>query len=257
MAGFLVIEERTPLPRWLASRIGTYLPVRCRDIAVCGAEGQVLTYHDITSAHGQKKATLRLAEAEEEGIVCGVIAEDTIRRAIESKLKYPLCDGRLLAASLRLERILEETDCARTHIALGGGDSVLGRAVAVWLAKRVRFFSLVGRNKTALQRLARCLWQTEGIAVTVGTQSADRIITLAELTEEADCLAEGQCISSVLAECIAFAGRPLHERHRLVTARTLAETAETARVLGISIQPKNSAAAGRFRLTNAPSVNII
>lgn len=257
MAGFFVIEEHTSLPRWLGSRIGAYLPVRCRDVVLCDAAGRIAMHHDITSERGQKKAVLQLQEAEERGIVCAVVGDDNVRQAIGSRLTYPLVDGRLLLASLRLAAIISEVDCARERIALDGADSVLGRAVAVYLARRVRFLSLVGRRETALQRLAECLWQTEGIAACVGMREADRIVTLDELTKEADCLTEGRCVSSVLAECALFASRPLHERYDHITARTLVQTAELARGLGISILPKNSASAGQIRLTNEPSAHII
>lgn len=257
MAEFLVIEERSSLPQWLSHRIGTYLPIRCRDILLCSAEGKIETHHDITSVRGQKKAVTRLQEAEERGIVCAVIGNDDVRREIGRALRYPLSDGSLLCASLRLEQVISEMDCARARIALGGADSMIGRAVATYLAKRVRFLSLVGRSETALHRLAKCLWKTEGIAVTVGARSDDRVITLDELTAEADCHAEGQYISSAVAECAILASRSPRERDHLVTARTLVQTAELARASGISILPKNSASAGQIRLTNAPSENII
>ncbi len=256
MGGFLVIEEHTPLPRWLGDRIGAYLPSRCRDIMLCGAKGQIALYHDITTERGREKIVLRLQEAQTRGLVCAVIGDD-VRRTVGSKLKHRLSDGRILCASLRLERIVSETDCMRSRIAFVGADSMLGRAIAVYLAKRVRFLTLVGKSETALHRLARCLWQTEGIAVTVGVREADRIITIDELIQDADCLAEGRCVSSVLAECAVFASRPSHERYYHITARTLAETAELARAWGISILVKKGAGAGRIRLTNEPSVNII
>ncbi len=257
MAEFLVIEEHTRLPKWLGSRIGAYLPARCRDIVVCGREGQTEAYHDITSTRGRKRAVLRLREAEEQGIICAVIADENVRQDIGDRLVHPLADGSILSASLRLERIMSETDCARARIAFDGADSMLGRAVAAYLAKRVRFLTLVGRSETALQRLARCLWQTEGIAATVGVRNADRVIMLGELVQETDCLAGGQCISSAVVECALFAGHFSRERYYHITARTLAETAELARDQGISILPKKGAGAGQIRLTNDLSAHII
>lgn len=257
MARFLVIEEHTPFPTYLAHRVGAYLPTRRRDIMVCGAEGQIEAYHDITTERGQQKAVLRLREAEKEGIISAVIAERTVRQAIARELTKPLCDGSILSAALRLEDILGETDCRTARIMLVGADSTLGRAVAVYLAKRVRFLSLVGRSETSLQRLARRLWQTEGIAAVVGTEKADRVITMDDLTAEADCCAEGQRVSSAVAECALFARHLPYKRYDHITARTLTATAELARAQGISILPKKGAGIGQIRLTNEPSANII
>ena len=257
MAEFLVIKEHTRLPKWLACRIGAYLPARCRDITVCGIKGRLEVYRDITSARGRERAVLRLQEAERQDIVCTVIADKTVRQDIARSLVHPLADGSILSASLRLERIMSETDCVRARIAFDGADSTLGRAVAAYLAKRVRFLTLIGRSENALCRLARCLWQTEGIAAIVGARKADRIITLGELVQEADCLAGGQCISTAIVECALLAGHFSRERYDHITARTLMKTAELARGLGISILPKKGAGAGQIRLTNAPSAHII
>lgn len=257
MAGFFVIEEHTCLPRWLAHHIGAYLPVRCREVMLCGEKGRIEAHHDITSERGQEQAVLRLRQAQEEGIVCAVIADHGVRQRIGNRLTYPLCDGTVLLASLRLARIVSETDCTRKRVAFVGADSVLGRAVAVYLAKRVRFFALGGKSETSLRRLADCLRQTEGIAACIGAREDDIVITLEELTAEADCLSEGRRMLPAMIECALFASRPWDKRYYHITARTLAEIAELARAQGISILSKKGASTGQIRLTNEPSANII
>lgn len=257
MAEFFVIEEHTPLPSWLAHRIGAYLPARTRDTILCGAKGQIEAHHDITSERGQKRAVLRLRQAQEKGIVCAVIADKMQRQAIARDLTAPLATGSILSAALRLAHIVSEADCQTERIVLDGADSALGRAVAVYLAKRVRFLSLIGRSETSLRRLARCLWQTEGIAVRIGTKEGDRIIKMDDLTADGDCLIEGRCTALSVAECALFAHHLPCARYDHITARTLAETAELARARGISIWPKKGALAGQIRLTNEPSANII
>ena len=246
MARFLVIEEHTPLLAWLAHRIGAYLPGRTRDIMLCGAEGQIEAYHDITSERGRKKAILRLQQAQEEGIVCTVIADEAVRQTIAHRLAKPLCDGSILSVALRLEHIVSEADCQKERIALVGADSTLGRAVAVYLAKRVRFLSLVGRSETSLQRLARRLWQTEGIATCVGRREDSRIIKMDDLMADGDCSIAGRCTALAIAESALFAHYLPHERYDPITARTLVEIAELARAQGISIRPKKGVSTGKF-----------
>lgn len=233
MGRFLVIEEQSRLPRWLTKRIGAYLPPCRREVSLCGADGSHLLYHDLSSPRVRKKVTAHLREAQKAGIVCGLICRDAVRQSVEDALDAPLFGGRLLCTSLYLAQLTAASDSREMRITLIGADSELGQAAAAYLAKRVRYLTIDGRRRGVLERLARRLWQTEGIAVRVGRGEGEPLISMDDISSLAKCAVGGRSVHPVIAECALFAGDDALRAGRGATARILARTADAARLCGI------------------------
>lgn len=248
MGRFLIIEEHTYLPRWLAERLGACLPPVMHDAeALCGAQGRRLVFHDLSSMRAKRKLTERLCDEQGSGTVCGILSSGGVRQALTGSLTAPLFDGSLLCTSLRLARIVRETDCAVSGITLDGADSELGQAAAVYLAKRVRFLSLVGRKTSLLDRLSKRLWQTGGIAVRVGRGEDDRILSMDEISSPSKWVsAEGRPLPPVIAECALIAGSAAVCDGRIITARTLEKMAEAAQFHGIELLAKKDTEIAEF-----------
>lgn len=230
----------------MVKRVGTYLPPAVREESLCGAEGKHLRYHELSTLRTRQKVTARLREAQTAGVICGLTCQDDMRQVMQGALDAPLFDGRLLCTSLRLTQLAKEADCS-TRITLLGADSVLGQAAAVYLAKKVRFLSLVGRKTSLLDRLSKRLWQTEGIAVRVGRGEDDRILSMDEISSPSKWVsAEGRPLPPVVAECALIAGSAAVCDGRIITARTLEKMAEAAQFHGIELLAKKDTEIAEF-----------
>lgn len=230
---FLVIEEQSRLPQWLTKRLGAYLPPCRQEVSLCGADGSHLLYHDLSSPRARKKAVSQLRAAQEAGMVCGLICRDDVRRSVQDALDAPLADGRLLCTSLRLAHLAETADSQEIRITLIGADSELGQVAAAYLAKRVRYLTIDGRRRGVLERLARRLWQTEGIAVRVGRGEGDPLVSMDDISSLVKCAVGSRYVHPVIAECALFAGDDALRAGHAVTARILTRTADAARLYGI------------------------
>lgn len=256
---FLVVEEGSRLPPWLARLVGRYLPPAiCREVELCGVGGRKIAFDDIRSASGKRRLIARLQQAYENGMVCGVdgIADD-LKQTIMSACRAVLCDGSMLGVTFCLADVMNRADNKWCRILLREADSDWGQAVAICLARRVRFLALSGQNTIRVGRLANRIWQQEGIAVTVGESEADLVITRQSILS-AKCMVKiGACYTSqVMAECALMANMEPVKTNR-ITADMLEDMVALARRFACESVREKACGKKEIRLTNKSSKHII
>lgn len=251
MREFLLIEQVSGIPCWLASAIGRYLPpITVWHGEVFGIRGKRIVFLDIESAEGQKRLLARVRRAQEENMVCAVGNAAKYTVPIDAEM---ICyDGTMLSAVLQAEDLLGKIDCGRCRILLRDADSCLGQALAVYLARRVRFLSLAG-SKISIKRLASRLWSQEGIAVTVDVQNAD--IVFEPIRCESVIVEDGEVLDVAMAECALVAAMPDANR-QYITAGMMERIASLIKHHHI-ILARESVDEKEIRLTNKQSKHII
>lgn len=251
MREFLVIEQADGIPRWLTRMVGRYLPsITVWQGELFGVRGKRIVLADIESEEGQKRLFARMICAQKEGIVCTV--DNATNHAVQIDAGMICYDGTMLSAVLQAEDLLEKIDCSRCRILLRGADSRIGQALAVYLARRVRFLSIAG-ERSSVQRLASRLWNQEGIAVAVDAQDAELVFE----TMRYGCvmLAGGSTIDSAMAEC-ALVATMTDPGNPCITVGMLERIATLVRQHHI-ILAGESADEKEIRLTNKQSKHII
>lgn len=235
MRKFLVVEPQDRLPKWLMRTVGRYLPPAIGwQGELCDAKGTCVAFGDVESAGGQKRLIARLKRAKSEGTICGTVGiSDKVRCAAEDELRSPLYDGRILLAVLRVMAWSEGEKSICGKVLLRGADCGLGQAMAAYLARRVRFLTLAGRNERVLERSAHRLWQMEGIAVTVGAGEADSVIDAGAAVQYGTMIRIGEkYVLPAVAECALLSLMQFDETCT-ITVGMLERLTALARVYGV------------------------